>query len=147
MSRPPTYQYMIGAGYNLPLGSLTNVELITDPNGLTLYPPQAFPTYLPGVAASRLNGIEYERGYASVDWSWTGNSGKGWITYGGARLLRANYFGGLWSNTLTIYTKTTNETSYERYNAVGTMKKFPDSAPNFKVFHGFGIKMSRLVAL
>jgi hypothetical protein len=147
MTPAPRYQYKIGSGYNLPLGSLTNVELIADYNGKYLYPPQGFPTYLPGLPKIRLNGIEFESGFSSVEWLWTGNGGQGIITYGGARKLRTDYFNGQWSGSLTIYTKTANETSYELYNAVGTMRKFPESAPNFKIFTGFGIRMSRLVAL
>jgi hypothetical protein len=143
----PLYDYRIGAGYNLPLGSLTNIETVADPNGRLLYPPQSYGSYLPGAPAYRLTGIEYERGFPSLTWSWAGNGGNGFMTYGGARVLRATFFGGLWSNTLTIYTKTTHESSYERYNAVGVLQKFPDSAPNFKVFTRFSIRFTRLVAL
>lgn len=147
MSRPPLYQFMIGPGYNLPLGSLTNVELIVDSTGRTLYPPQVFPSYLPGLAVVRLNGIEFERGRPSVEWLWTGNSNKGYMTYNGARTLRENYFGGNWSGSLTIYTKTSNESSYTLYNAIGTIRKHPESDANFRIFQRFGIKMSRLMAL
>lgn len=147
MTHGAIYQYMLGAGYNLPLGSLTNVELVQDYNGKYLYAPQSFGSYMPGAPKIRLNGVEFESGFPSVDWLWTGNGGRGIITYGGARKLRTNFLNGQWSGTLTIYTKTTNETSYELYNAVGTLRKFPESMPNFKVFNGFGIRMSHLVAL
>lgn len=147
MTPSPRYQYMIGAGYNLPQGSLTNVELIQDYNGKYLYAPQGFGSYLPGSPKDRLNDVEFESGFPSLTWLWTGNGGQGIITYAGARKLRTDYFNGQWSGTLTIYTKTTNETSYERYNAVGKMSKFPDSAPNFKIFNGFYIRMRHLVGL
>lgn len=141
------YPFALGAGYNLPLGSLTYVENISDPNSKKLYPPQSYGSYLPGASAFRLNGPEYERGYPTLEWNWTGNGGQGYLTYGGARVLRTNFFGGLWSGSLTIYTKTTNETAYELYNAIGTIRKFPDSAPNFKIFTRAGIRFTRLVAL
>lgn len=147
MTPSPRYQYMIGAGYNLPQGSLTNVELIQDYNGKYLYAPQGFPTYLPGLPKIRLNDMDFNSGYPSVEWKWTGNGNQGYITYGGARKLRTDYFNGQWSGTLTIYTKTTNEGAYERYNAVGKMSFFPESAPNFKIFTGFKITMRHLVGL
>lgn len=145
MTHSPIYQYMLGAGYNLPLGSLTNVELIQGSDGKYLYPPDSFGSFNVGQETPQLNGLNSYQGFESVEWNWTGNGGKGYITYGGARTLRTNFFNGVWSATLTIYTKTSNELSYERYNAVGTMKQFPDSAPNFKAFTGFGIRLTHLI--
>jgi hypothetical protein len=142
----PRYLYAIGAGYNLPLGSLTYIENILDYNGKALHPPQSFGTYLPGAPVDRLNSIEYERGYPTLDWNWTGDGGRGYITYGGARKLRNGYFGSLWSAELSIYTKLDDETGYSLCNAVGVLKKFPDSAPNFKAFNGFGIHMKKVIS-
>lgn len=142
----PRYSYSLAVGYNLPLGSLTNVETILDYNGKNLYPPQSFGSYLPGAPVIRLSGLEYERGFATLDWLWTGNGGKGIMTYAGARKLRTDYFGGNWSGTLSINSKDLIETSYTLYNAIGIMSKFPESEPNFKVFHNFRIRMTHLVA-
>lgn len=144
MTRPPTYDYRIGAGYDLPLGSLTNIENIVDANGKTLYPPVAYPNFLPGVPATRFDGLEYERGRPFIEWQWTGNNGNGYLTYTGAEKLRADYFNGNWSGSLTIYTQTDDTGNYALFNAVGTIKKQPDSGANFKAFNRFSIKMTRL---
>lgn len=145
MSHTPLYSFLIGP-YGLPQGSLTNVENVQDAAGKYLYPPQSFGSYLPGAPINRLTGVEFERGFPTVEWNWTGNAGKGYITYGGAKVLRSTFWGTLWSNTLTIYTPTTTALSYELYDCVGTIRKYPESAPNFKVFNSFGIRFSHLVS-
>src|SRR5512146_3444434 len=144
MSHSPVYTYLIGP-YGMPLGSLTNVENIQDVNGVYLYPPQSFGSYLPGAPANRLNGVEYQRGFPAVEWSWTGNGGKGYITYGQVGTLRSTFWGTLWSNTLTIYTPTTTTGSFALYDCVGTIRRYPESQPNFKVFNGFGVRFTHLV--
>jgi len=147
MTHPTIYQFMIGAGYNLPLGSLTNIETIK-PTGLPyLYPPQSYGTYDPGVQRTRLNGVAHYDGFGGLSWNWTGNGGNGIMYYGGAQKLRTDYLNGQLSGTVTIYTPTTIPLTYARYNAVATMTKFPDSGANFKVFNRFSIRMSHLVAL
>src|SRR5690349_5266639 len=108
MSHTPVYDFRIGP-YGSPLGSLTNVENIQDYNGRYLYPPQSYGSFLPGAPANRLTGVEFERGFSVVNWDWTGNGGKGWMSYGGARRIRNDYLGSLWSGSLAVYTKTTNE--------------------------------------
>ena len=144
MARTPKYQYMIGAGYDLPLGSLTNVELIVDDNGVYCYPPASFGEYMPGAPATRFDGLEYERGRPSTDWPWTGANGNGYLTYSGAETIRNDYFNGNWSGSLTVYTPTDESGTYARFNAVGTIRKMPDSGANFKTFGKYGIKLTRM---
>jgi hypothetical protein len=145
MSHSPIYSFALGLGWNLPIGSLMNVENIQDAAGKYLYPPQSFGSYRPGAPIAAVNGVVKRHGFPSLDWNWTGNGGKGWMTYGGANALRNGYFGSLWSNTLTISTPTTTALSYARYNVVATMSDYPESAPNFKVFNGFQIRMTHIV--
>lgn len=144
---PPLYDYRIAPGWNLPLGSLTNVETITPAGERTIYPPASYGTYDPGQIAMQLNGIEKFRGYASLNWDWKGNPG-GYITYGQAKHLRVWICGSLnFSGTATIYTPTLYPGVYERYNTVAVFPKFAEAGPNFKVFNKFGIRMTHLVGL
>lgn len=148
MAPTPKYQYAIGSGYDLPFGSLTNVELIQDENGVYLYPPSSFGEYFPGSPATRFDGLEYERGRPSSNWPWAGKDGNGYLTYSGAKTIRDDYFNGNWSGSLTVYTPTDgNPDEYERVNAVGTIKKMPDSGANFKIFGRYGIKLTRIRAV
>lgn len=142
----PVYQYALYPGYNMPVGSLQNVETLSYYGGPTLYPPSSWGSYDPGQLALNLNGLAIQRGYPSCEWSWHGNPG-GVLYYGQARGLRAWICGTLWSGTATVYTKTTNETTYERCNAVLTFPKFNDAMPNFKAFTRYSIHLGRLITL
>lgn len=142
----PQYSYMIGSGWNLPLGSLTNVELIKPPAERYFYPPSSFGSYDPGGAYTQLDGVTNYRGYASVVWDWRGQPG-GWITYGQVEYFKTTFLNGSLSGKVTIYTKTATHNVYERYNAIATITKLPDSGANFKVFARFQIRLSHLVAL
>lgn len=142
----PRYSYMIGAGWGLPLGSLTNVELIKPPNDPYLYPPASYGSYDPGLAYAQLDGVTSYRGFPSVSWDWRGQPG-GWMTYGQAEYLRTQFFNGSLSAKVTVYTKTATHNVYERYNAIATITKLPESGANFKVLNRFQVRLSHLVAL
>ena len=143
----PIYDYRIGAGWNLPLGSLTNVELIQPPGERYIYPPASYGTYDPGAPYLQDNGILKFRGYPSLSWDWRGNPG-GYITYGQANHLRVLICGSLdFSGTATIYTPTLTPHVYARFNTIAQFQKFNESAPNFKIFTRFGIRMIHLVGL
>lgn len=145
MVRRVLYPYAIGAGYDLPLGSLTYVEQIQDANGVYCYPPASFGEYEPGSPETRFDGLQYQRGRPFDNWPWTGANGNGYLTYSGAKVIRNTFFGGNWSGSLTVNT-TTDETpnDFHLYNAVGTIKRMPDSGANFKVFSKYGIKLTRM---
>lgn len=143
--RAPQYEYAIGSAHNLPLGSLTNVETILDANGIPLLAPQSFGSYLPGQPAGRGNGIEYQRGYESLEWNWTGNGNEGLISYSGALTIRDTILDGNWSGTCSIYSRSDDHAEYKLYNAVATVRKLPESRANFKALNTFGIKFTRLV--
>lgn len=91
MTPIPQYDFRIASGYNMPLGSLTNVELLKPTNDKYFYPPIAL--YDPGQFIVRGDGQLYIAGYPSVQWAWTGNPG-GRVTRAQARLLMTNYCGG-----------------------------------------------------
>lgn len=141
------YDYRIAAGHSVALGSLTNIENIVPAGERALYPPASYGTYSPGQYRIRGDGTVYVAGYPSVLWPWRGRPG-GYITYGQAKYLRELICGsGGWSGKATIYTTTVSASTYERYNCVAVFPQFAESEPNFKIFAGFAIRMTRLVAL
>jgi hypothetical protein len=142
----PVYLYAIGAGWNVALVSLTNVELIRPTGERYLYPPQSFGTYDPGIFRVRGDGSVTTSGKPFLLWRWTGQPG-GRLTYGQARHIQTTYAAGGWSGKVTIYTKTTNSAAYERYNAMIILPKFSEAEPNFRVFTRFDIRMTQLAAL
>lgn len=144
MTRPRFYQYAVGSVQGLPLGSLTYVEDITA-GGVQCYPPQGFGGYRAGLEAWRGNGVGNYQGFESTDWKWTGQGGNGYITYAQANALRSA-IGNVWSGTVTVYTKTTSNTSYALYDGVMTIYQIADSGANFKSFNRFGVRLTHLVA-
>ena len=68
MALPPQYDYKIGYGWNLPDGSLTNVEALTDNQGRRLYPPSAYSSWNPGTSRLRTDGNIYQTGFTGVEW-------------------------------------------------------------------------------
>ena len=144
MARTPQYQYAMAAGYDQPIGSLTNIELIQDDNGVYVYPPSSFGEYEPGSPAKIFNGLTYFRGRPFTNWPWTGSNGNGRLDYSGAEKIRNDFFGGNWSGSLTVYTPLDNHGVYELCNAVGEITSMPDSSANFSMFNKYGIKLTRI---
>lgn len=134
------YDYRIGAGWNLPLGSLTNIETIIPTNDVAFYAPQSWGSFDDGAVRLRPDGSIYHAGFASVHWSWRR------MTRAQYQYLRDTYCSGGRSGTVTIYTRTDTEATYERYNAVMQVPKMPEANPNFTNF-GCEVLMVRLVAL
>lgn len=142
----PVYDYKIGAGYNLPAGSLTNIESITPSGDTAFYPPVSYGLFNPGDFKIRGDGKVYLSGFPSTQWIWTGNPG-GRITQKQARYLQDTYAGGGYSGTVTIQTQTDNPGTYGRFNAVMILPKLPDAGKNFNVFQQYAVSFSRLEEL
>lgn len=138
------YLFKIGAGWNLPDGSLTNVEDIHPTNDVNCYPPVAL--YNPGNYLIRGDGSLYIAGYPAVQWVFGGNPG-GKITRLQARYFQDTYCNGGYSGTVTINTLTDNPGTYTRANAVMILPKLPDSGKNFTVFQSYQISLTRIVPL
>lgn len=135
------YDYRIASGQNLPLGSLTNVEDITPTGDRSFYPPQTFGSYDPGAARLRPDGSVYHAGFPSVVWKWRS------MTRDQYKYLQDTYCNGGYSGTVTIYTRTEDDSAYERYNATLRLPKMPEADLNFTHFTNVDVLMIRLVAL
>lgn len=140
-----TYSYAIGSVHDLPLGSLTYIEDIVV-NGAHVYPPQGFGFYSAGLQAWRGNGVANYQGYPSTEWKWTGQGGNGWFPYAQATSIKNTFLGGNWSGTVTVYTKTDQNSAYALYNATATIYQVAESGANFKAYTRFGIRLSHMVA-
>lgn len=136
----PRYSYAIGAGWNLPLGSLTNIELITPTGGTPFYPPESYGTYDPGDDRIRGDGTLYQAGFAFCEWKW------GKITRLQISHLSDTYCASGRSGKITVYTRVTSN-SYSRFNAVMLLPKLPDSRHNFLVQQDYVVRLTRLQAL
>lgn len=138
----PVYQFALGNQWNLPLGSLTNIEDIK-PNGDTnFYAPIAL--YNPGNFVVRGDGSLYIAGYPEVQWVFQGNPG-GKLTRLQARYLQNTYCGGLYSGTVSINTLTDNPGTYTLANAVMRLPKLPDSGKNFSIYSQYVISFTRVI--
>jgi len=144
MAHTVQYPFAIGAGYDLPLGSLTYFENIQDADGRYLYPPTAYASFLPGAPAFRFDGPEYQRGRPSQELAWTGNGGNGRLSDSGAEIIRRDFFGGNWSGSLTVNTMTDEFGTFELWNCIGTIRKQPESGQNFGTFNRYAIKLTRM---
>lgn len=122
------FEYAIGAGHNLPLGSLTYVHAIRATGELEYCrPPASYGTYSPGVLRVRGNRLATFAGDEVVKWreSFTKLQFKHW---------QDTYCGGGYSGFVTVNTKTDVPTTYERYNATLIMPTLKDSSWDFVRF-------------
>lgn len=135
------YDYRIGAGHNLPLGSLTNIEDITPPSDVSFYAPDSLGFYDPGQMRVRGDGSFMIAGFPKTEWRWRS------ITRAQVRYLQETYCGGGYSGTVTIYTTTDDEATYTRHNSTMLLPKLPDSGKNFTRYTNYVVRHTRLVAL
>ncbi len=146
MTPTPKYDYRIGAGWNLPLGSLTNIELIRPTGDKYFYPPKSFGTYQPGQFRIRGDGLVYTAGFPTLDWPWFGNP-NGYLTYAQRAYLSTTFCNGGDSGKVTIYSKQRYSNVYVRSNAVMILEPLPSIGANFGVHERFVAHMTRLVNL
>lgn len=135
------YDYRIGAGHNLPLGSLTNIEDIVPGSDVAFYPPESLGFYDPGQFRVRGDGSVMTAGFPKTEWRWRS------ITRAQVRHLQDTYCGGGYSGTVTIYTTTDAEDTYTRHNATMILPKLGESSKNFTRYTNYVVRMSRMVAL
>lgn len=135
------YDYRIGAGHNLPLGSLTNIEAITPSGDVTFYAPQSWGNYDPGQYKMRGDGRVYVSGHEVTHWRWRSMTRKQY------QYLQDTYCGGGQSGTVTAYTLLDNPGTYERCNATMILPKLPDAGPNFSRYTNVDVLLVKLERL
>lgn len=135
----PQYSYKIGVGYNLPDGSLTNVELLYAPvDWRNFYPPNAYSAFNPGVPRVRLDSYRNFTGFNSIVWNFE------LLTRKQYHYLKDVYcIGGGYTGTVTINSVDPNGT-YQRYNAVMNIPTPAELDRNYKENQKFQIIFIRL---
>ncbi len=138
---PPQYGYMLGNAWNLPLGSLTNVEALSA-DGKYFYPPSAYSSYNPGSVRIRMDGEVYNTGFGSADWHFDTIFRPQW------RLLQTNFTigGNSYSGPVTAVTPNPAGT-FVPYNAVMILPNLPQLERNFTAYRNVVVKMTRLQTL
>ena len=102
----------IGAGWNVPLISLTLLTSITPPgDSMPLAGPEVVPHYDPGLIKITGSGFVKTVGFQKVDWI------EGILTYLGWPYLSATYCNNGLSGPVTVYTNLGSPT-YVRVNAI-----------------------------
>ncbi len=111
----PLYQFAIGAGHNVALGSLTNVETAFPRAGI-----ESYGRYDAGSIRVRADGTVYLAGFPALAWKLSG------LTRTEFRSIMTTYCNSSYSGKTTIYTLTDNDTTYSRLNAILTLPKLPE---------------------
>lgn len=136
---PPQYNYKIASGYNMPSGSLQNVEAIRPPGGTYFYPPSAYSAFDPGTVRIRVDGQIYNSGFPSATWHFDT------MTRLQYQYLMSTYTtgGNSYSGTVTMQTPNVAGT-YTQYNAIMVLPALPEVERNFTYFRNVSVKMTRL---
>lgn len=136
------YDYRIGAGKNVALASLVNIETIKPTNDRNFYAPMAYGFGSPGQLAYRLDGKGFRKGFPHVDWLFKV------ATRAQYEYLSTTYCGGTLSGEVTVYT-TVGKSSYGRYNAIMSLPA-PVEQPGSEFYAfvgGLRVSLLHLVAL
>jgi hypothetical protein len=138
----PFFDYRIGAGENMALLSLINIESIKPTNDRNFYAPMAYGFSAPGVRRGRLDGVGFRSGFTHVVWYFKV------ATRAQYEYLSTTYCAGGYSGKVTIYT-TTGKSSYARYNAVIDIPATEETQGGefFAFVGGLRVTFSHLVAL
>ena len=136
------FDYKIAAGNNNAAG-LVNIGTITPSSGILFPEPVARPNYTPGVHKIRLDGLDYQAGYASHVWMMP------FLDWRHYDHLRTTYCAGGYSGKVTIRTRYML-VSYANYNAILHLPP-PDQILDKNVGWGYNnyipLTFTRLVAL
>lgn len=132
------YDFRIATGWNVALGSLTNVEALPKQSGYRFFPPTIVPGYDDGEERFPGDGSLYLEGYPFVPWF-----------MGDFRYPLWSYFfltinAGLRRNKVTIYTPLYPGGSPVRRNAWMHLPKPTHAATDFNILPDYTIQMLRL---
>jgi hypothetical protein len=144
----PKYDYRIAMGFNVPLGSMTNVETLLSPYQ-GLYPSAPTSPQLNRYPVRDMTGAGYERGDGRLDhpWNWRvwlratmDYVVTNWFTVSGVIVV---------SRPMTIYTPLHDRNGvYVRCNAYGTLfVPDDDGAFRLKRFDDPQLRFTKLIPL
>jgi hypothetical protein len=136
----PVYQFAIAAGWDQPIGSLVNVELIKPTGGPYFHPPDVYPGYDDGNENVRGDQMVSFNGFPSVPWRFM----SFW------KIQRYYLYhainGDSNSGKVTIYTLTNQNTTYSRQNAIMHLPELSQSQKNFDNIGPYTVTMRGLHA-
>lgn len=134
------YDYRIGVGYNVALGSLTNIEDITPTNDIAFAPPNAISTYSPGIRRTRTDSRDYFAGKKTCSWVFS------MLTWKQVEYLMDTYCNSLYDGPVTIYTRA-GRTTYARFNALMKLPIPVEANRELVVYRDYRVTFIDLVAL
>jgi hypothetical protein len=113
----PTYNYGIAIGWNIPDGSLTNVETLLG------YPPRTQPVNEYPIRRVTLDQNVQDNGATNHEWPFEEG-----IPIAAIKTIEDTFYGGgtVSNANVTIRTRRHNRGEYARYNAVATLPKAPE---------------------
>lgn len=134
--------YLIGAGHNVALVSLVNIESIvaTGDGYRKFYAPQAIPHAAMGTRRGKLNGVGYRSGFYNVDWVFSV------LTRNQYDYLSSTYCNSGLEGVVTIYT-TVGKQTYARYNASIDLPPMDQIQNAFFAPHPVPVHFTHLVPL
>lgn len=132
------YDYRIAAGWNVALGSLTNIETIVPSGSRRFFAPVAQPLFDPGIEKNPGDGSVSFSGYPEVTWLFDAMHNLQYF------YLRDTVLSGLYRGKVTIYTRLAT-TTYSRKNAWMNLPKPNELQPRPDGFTNVSIRMLRLV--
>lgn len=101
----------IGAGWNVALGSLTDIATISV-SGIKFADPKTQYFYGHGQRTIRADGSVYDSGYPYITWRF------GIMTFAQYPYAQSTWCSGGWSGQVTIYCPLNDPSSFQRMNAV-----------------------------
>ncbi len=132
------YDYKIGANYDLPDGSLTNIEDITPPGDEPFPAPQQYGNFRRGQRRVPLDGPDYVRGFQTDAWVW------GFLTRAQEKYLRDTYCNGGYSGKVTYTTMSDDEDVYTRHNTIIRLPDHPEANADFTKFLNYRATFTRV---
>lgn len=132
----PIYDFRIAAGWDVALGSLTNVETIVTSDHRHFYPPDVYPGYDDGHENVRGDEMVAYNGFPLLPWRFS-------IFYSIQRYYLYHTINGD-SNTgkVTIYTLTNKgDTTYTRGNAIMYLPPLAQAQKNYTMVGPYTVTM------
>lgn len=118
--------YKIAAGFNVALGSMTDITTIVPSGDEAFADPKVLPMYEDGIVKIRGDGLVTIQGFAAQIWFWTR------LTYKQYDYLRQTYCSGGLSGQVTVLVNVGGSASLTRMNAVLILNMPKDIKSEFR---------------
>lgn len=132
------YEYKIGAGHNLPAGSLTNIEDVQPTGDRFFEAPNQWGNYSPGVRQPRPGTSDFISGDPSDAWEY------GFITRAQEKEFRDRFLNGGYSGPVTYTTMADEHGVYTRRNAICNVPLHPETSADRRLFPSYTIDFAQV---